>query len=110
MSETLTSNYHYLNTLLKAEPKIRKFIILQAKKDLIKCLSECVYNTLLNKQIDISNQNIKKLKKYRKPLRKLAKTTTSYKERRKIFLQKGNGFLPLILPSVLSLVTSLISK
>ena len=108
--DLIKSNSHYLKILAKGEPKLRKFILSNARKKLINCLTECVYNTLYNKKIKFNPTKKEKLKKYKKSLRRLSNLRTTLRERKQILNQKGSGFLPLILPAVLSLISSFAIK
>jgi len=65
------SNYHALNVLKKAEPKLPKAIITNCNKELYNCISECVLN-VLNSNLKSSDCNMRKLKEYNSALPKVA--------------------------------------
>jgi hypothetical protein len=80
-----------------------KSIVLAADKDLINTLCECVLNCLIG-NVKLADTEKQQLSRYKKYLRKLIdKKKFSNRKRKQILVQKGSGFLPLILSSVLSL-------
>lgn len=92
-----------LKVLAKAKPDLVRSIIKPAKKSLIDFFSECAFN-ILRGSVPITSVQRKKLKRYVRGLRKLARKKTSVKERKKI-LQTG-GIVPLILKHILPMVVS----
>jgi len=56
----IKSNFHELHTLKAAQPKLRKAIIRNCDKDLVKCVSECALN-LLHGNVKLSGCARKKL-------------------------------------------------
>lgn len=89
-----------------SKSKQRKFIK-SCHKDLLCCFANCA-RQLLKGRVKVRHDHLKKLSKHKRAVRLLALRKTSFKKRRQL-LQTG-GFLHLILPSVVSFLSSLISK
>jgi len=66
----IKSNYHTLNVLKHARPKLRKAIISNCDIDLVNCISECVLN-VLNGYIALTGCEKRKLSQHKLALRKL---------------------------------------
>ncbi len=86
----------------------RNKLIDLASNDEVKAVCEVISN-ILNGNIKLASSNIKKLQKYKRILRLLADRKTSAKDRKKTLKQTG-GFLSVILPAALSLLTSIFSR
>ena len=106
----ILSQKHLLKELSKTKSRYRKDILRKADPNLILALCEAIYN-LLEGKIKVNNSQKEILKKDKATLRKLIEKAP-IKDKRKLLVQKG-GFLPILLPAVLStlasVVTSLIS-
>lgn len=98
-----------LRLIAGATPYKRKKLLLAADDNFLKILIECCYNTLEG-NVQLSEQKIKKLKKYKNDIRKIAKATKSVKGKRKILVQSGGAFLPIILPSIISALIALLKE
>jgi hypothetical protein len=86
----------------------QKAILKEGGKELLLCLGECALN-LTSGNVPLSKPQLKKLRKYKTPLRILSKKKTSLKQRSQI-VQRG-GFLPLLLaPIVGTLLGKLLGK
>lgn len=99
--QRLKKNKHMLYVLKNANPKLRKAILMNASNDVIKTINEIAYNTL-NSNNPISTQTKSKLKRYKKSLRCLACHKKSLSSKKKILVQQGNGFLPILIGTILS--------
>jgi len=106
MSLTLTK---YLNTLqfiasIK-DKKVRSGVLKQysSLKDFQKALREVAENTV-KKNVPLDANQKKKLKPHRKALLEFLSNNKSKKLSRKKVIQSG-GFLPILLPIILSLLT-----
>jgi hypothetical protein len=97
----LTDNRHMLYVLKNANIKLRKAILKNASPELIKTICEISYNTL-NGNNKICGKTIHKLRKYKRELRSLAKLKGTTGSKRKIIIQRGHGFIPTLLGTVLS--------
>ena len=62
---------HDLAFLGKCNPKIRRYVLLNSDKKLIKAIRECIHN-FLKGNIKVSQHEMKKLKKYKNSIRLLA--------------------------------------
>ena len=102
----IRSNYHALQVLKTAYPKLRKAILANSKSELVKTMSECSLN-LLRGNIKLAPCQKKKLRKYRVHLRKLADKRVSISSKKKDIVQRGGFLLPLlgaVLPTIASLI------
>jgi hypothetical protein len=104
----VAANIHHLSLLGNCNSKLRKAILRHSEKDLVFAICECVLN-LLNGNVKTDSRVIHKLGKHKQILRKLVHTGDNVEQKRKLLIQKG-GFLPLIIPAILEVVTSLLSK
>ncbi len=86
----------------------RDKLIKKLKSSEINSISEISKNCLLG-NIPLKNCEFNKLKKFSKYLRLLAKKTISQKKKRRILIQKG-GFLNILIPPVLSLLSNFLMK
>ena len=107
MSARIKRNFDSLRMLQKANPKLRKAIIENSKADLIIALCEIIENTL-HGTVKLNEVQKKKLKRYGQILRHVANRGVTIKEKKKLLVQRG-GFLSVILPPAIALVSALIS-
>lgn len=83
---------------------MQKSLINSADRDLVDTICECVLNCL-NGNVNLKETDKLQLAKYKNHLRKLIqKKHTSLKKKKQVLVQKGAGFLPIILSAVLSLL------
>ena len=85
--------------------KKRKELIQQAKNCVIDAISEIALNCLKG-NIPLQNCDFKKLKKYQNILRNISTVKPVLKRRH--LIQQTGGFLQLLIPAALSLVTSIV--
>jgi len=69
--------------------------------DLIKTILECVRNTLSG-NIPLTKREIGDLKKFKTILRKLLRTSCKLQKKRKIIIQNGGSFLPVLLKPIVA--------
>lgn len=98
--------------VLKALPHLTKQqrtkILRTAHKQLVKCICDCVLNTL-NGNVKINDQQKKKLKRHQKVLREIGAEKGSWGQKKKVIVQSGGGFLlPLLTPLLGALLESLV--
>ena len=105
--EKLDRNLNKLKLLSCCSKKIKDNCINKCNRELIKTIEECVLNTL-NGNIFFSKKDKNKLVKYKYSLRKLLKEK-SQKNKKKILIQQG-GFLQILLPSAITLITELLNR
>jgi hypothetical protein len=99
------SNYHALQVLKTAHPKLRKAIISNCVKELVNCISDCVLN-VLNGNLPC---NTSKLRKHKVALRKVSDRHVSLSGKKRLIVPRGGLLLPqlsAILPSIAGLLTS----
>lgn len=101
------SQLEILKLLSTCKDQYRCAIISKSDKELVQALCECVYN-ILQGSVSLDSKNKEILHKYRHTLRKLCQKSP-LKEKRKILVQKG-GFLPYLLPIILSALPALFNK
>lgn len=110
MTFCVDSQLNLLRVLADATPKLQKEIIKSADPCLIEAIAEICHNYVCG-NIKCNEGHFKKLKKYKKNLRKLSSNTSKREEKRKILLQSGKGFVGfLIAPIISELVSFLIKK
>ena len=102
----IKSNFNKLHTLKDAQPKLRKAIVSNCDKDLVNFVSECALN-LLHGNVKFSDCARKKLRKYRRQLRKVVDRRVPLARKKKLIIQRG-GFLVPLLTAVLPTLSSLI--
>jgi len=99
------SNYHTLQVLKTAEPKLRKAIISNCNKELVNCISECVLN-VLNGNIKLTYCYTRKLQKHKAAIRKVSDRRVLLVKKKNLVVQRGGFLLPLlsaVLPTLASL-------
>jgi len=102
----IKSNFHKLHTLKGTQPKLRKALISNCDKDLVKCVCECALN-LLHGNVQLSDCTRRKLLKYRRRLRTVVDRRVLLARKKKLIIQRG-GFLVPLLTAVLFTSASLI--
>ncbi|GFX45662.1 uncharacterized protein TNCV_1422461 [Trichonephila clavipes] len=97
----VSRHVHLLHVLAAASPAQRKAILKSATDDQIKTLYEICDNLLSG---NIPTKKIKKLCSYKRVIRLLANRSVPISRKRNLFTpnRQVGGFLPLILPGVLS--------
>lgn len=111
MSDRLKNNIHELCVLSKLNNTQRKKFIEILSSEAIKCICEVCLN-VLNGNIKLKDTDKKRLKRYKNVLRYLvhrqgSKGREKVENKRKVLVQKG-GFLPIILPSLLTIAADLV--
>ena len=84
----------HLQFLRKASPSVAKSVIKSADAGLVQCLCECSLN-ILKGNVRLTAAQKRKLSRYKRDLRTLAKNKVALKSKKRI-LQKG-GFLGALL-------------
>ena len=90
-----------LRVLGYCQPKTRNAILKNCENDLIHIICDCVYNVVKGNVLGLTQEKVNKLAHHKTSLIKLTKKVP-IKEKRKVLIQKGGGFLtfyfPLLLP------------
>jgi hypothetical protein len=109
MAQRVRKHLPTLKVLAASPPAVRKQILKTADDSLIKLLIECCYNTLYG-DLKLTPANIKKLRKYKTTIRKIAQPAKNLKKKKKELVQSGSGFLTVLLPSIISGLVTLLKK
>jgi len=100
------TNYHTLQVLKTADPKLRKAVISNCNKELLNCISECVLN-VLNGNIKLPYCVTRKLQKRKAAFRKVSDRRVPLSKKKNLIVQHGGFLLPLlsaVLPTLPSLI------
>lgn len=87
----------------------RKQLLKKLTNEKLKIVCECALN-LLRGNIPVTKSQKAKLQKHKAALRKLASKKLPLFKKKRVLLQKGSGFLGILLPTALSLLSSIIGK
>ena len=98
-------NLDLLRLLSKAKPKQQKEFIKATNAEQVLALCECADNTLRG-NVNLNPSQKKRLAKHKSVLRHLANTKISWKTKQKKLVQKGSGFLSILLPAIIALLSS----
>ncbi|GFQ83948.1 hypothetical protein TNCT_562971 [Trichonephila clavata] len=103
--KNVKKHYHLLKLLLTASPAQKRAIIRTADKSQLHLFCEICLNILEgNLAVDV-----KKLRKYKKAIRKIGNKKLSLKQKRKEIIQIG-GALPFLIAPVLTALAGIIGK
>ena len=104
-----SESHDLLRVLGHCKQKIRNAILKNCENDLIHIICDCVYIVIKGNVSGLTQEKINKLARQKTSLIKLTKKVP-IKEKRKILVQKGGGFLPFLLPLVAPLIAKAVSK
>ena len=90
----LRSQLHFLHVLRDAKPQARRALLASADDDLIKAIVECAINTLKGNHKLTRNEKTSCISMSR--LRALVNPKDSFKNKRKLLIQKGGFIVPLL--------------
>ena len=109
-SKRIIKNIHTLKKLKSCKDSSKTESILKsADKDLVGALIEVAANILHNRKVKINTAQKKRLCKHVGDIRKLSKCR-HYKSGKKIIVQKGSGFISLLLAPLFSTAVSFIAN
>jgi len=100
------TNYHTMQVLKTADPKLRKAVFSKRNKELVNCISECILN-VLHGNIKLTGCDTRKLQKHKAALRKVSDKRVPLFAKKKLIVQRGGFLLPLlsaVLPTLASLI------
>jgi hypothetical protein len=107
---TLKHHYPELRALCKCKGRKQKLLLQKASGSLIRTVSQVAKNTIKG-NIPLSPRQKQRLRRHKKTLRALSLAKSSLNKKRKLLIQKGGAFLPLLLGPILSAVAgSLFSR
>ena len=101
----LKSNAEVLLHLKKCKPNIRNYIVKNADKELIDCLSK-ITSSILQNHIKLNSKQKTQIKKYRPQVNQLLARGKNLKNKKKV-LQSG-GFLSAIIAPIAAILSSII--
>jgi len=111
----MSDNLRACLLILKAISRIKNY---KARQKILNEFNgeECIYKAIKEMAVNVVNGNIKlsriqrtKLAKYKSFIKEAAKPTNSKLKRKRVIVQSG-GFLPYLVPVVLSLLSSILAK
>lgn len=106
----LKRNISVLDVISKAPKTQREAIINTATRDQICCICDCC-NNILNNNINLSTEELRKLNRYKDLIRYLAQTKSQREfKRKKQYLVQSGGFLPLLLAPILGAAGSILAE
>src|SRR5258708_39696140 len=110
MSNNLKNCMQQLQVIAKIkDSELRKKVLKNFADDcLYKALNEIALNTV-NKKVPLSAKDKKSLHKHSIKIKKLACFTKDKKKRKRLVVQSG-GILPILIPTIASILTSLIAN
>lgn len=104
--KNIKKHLNYLRSLTLASPKHKKLLLKNASNSEILAICEICLN-LLSGNIPV---NVKKLQKYKNSIRKIACRSTHLNSKKRILVNQSGGFLPLILPAVISALAGMAGR
>ena len=107
MSKCIKGSLPYLQVLVKSKPKLRKILIDNVPESVITAICECCWN-LLKRVIPLTSPWLRCLAPHKTHLRALANKKVSRKKKKQYLNQKGGNLL-MALPSVLGVLSSLLT-
>jgi len=93
-----------LEALCHLNKNQRTVFLRTADEKFIRCIRECVFNTLRG-NVPLERREKNRLSKYKTALRRIAAKRCNWKDKRKLLVQRG-GFLPYIIGPILSILLS----
>ncbi|GFW96208.1 iron-uptake system-binding protein [Trichonephila clavipes] len=90
-----------------ARSKSKAALLRNCTNSLIKALCECTIN-ILKGNVPLTKHRKSRLPPYKKVLRKLASRKVPLYKKRKLLVQKGEGFLSFLIPAAVSVISSLL--
>lgn len=100
MSACMERNSELLKVLAKCKPELRKAILKAAEDDLFEALRQCLLNVWFE-TIKLKPRTAKRLAPYSNDIKFTADRRNPIAKRRARIVQKGEGFLPFLLTTVL---------
>ena len=97
-------NICLLKTLCYLKKNQRASFLRKADDKLVKCIQECIFNTLKG-NVALGSNERKRLAKHKTVLRRVAAKQGNWKAKRKLLVQRG-GFLPYLIAPILSAILS----
>jgi hypothetical protein len=109
MANSVKRQAPQLKTLCSCQPKDRRVLLKHADPELVRVICECALN-VLEGNIPISSRDKKRLLRNKNLLRRLAGNRDSLPQKKRLIVQSGGSFLLALLPAVISLIGSALSR
>lgn len=110
MSDVVLKQLPLLQLLATASPITRKKILKAANYELTRAIVECVCNVIVG-NIGVTQKRYNKLRKHKNILRMIhSKTNNEWLHKKRLIVQSGGSFLPLLLTPVITYLFSKISS
>ena len=107
MSQCMRNNIDFLRVLKNCNSKQRRALLQAADSKLLKAICECVLNVLRG-TVKLNPSQKRKLRRHKDSLRQLADKRIPLKRKKNLIVQKGEGFLGILLAPVLQQLASLL--
>lgn len=101
MSSLILKQLPLLEILAKVKKNSRTKILKHCDSKLTEAIIECIFNVLRN-NVRLEQKRVKKLRKYKNILRKIANPKNKVKSKQKLIIQSGGAYLPIILTPIVS--------
>ncbi|GFW09889.1 iron-uptake system-binding protein [Trichonephila clavipes] len=98
---------HVVYLKLLAKSKTKRKILQKCPNSLIKAVCECALNTLKG-NVPLTKHHKRRLAPFKQVIRKLGDKSVPLYKKRKVLIQKGEGFLSFLIPAAVSVISSLI--
>jgi hypothetical protein len=92
---------------LISKSKQPKSILRKCSNSVIKTLCECAVNVIRG-NVPLTKNKKKILSSHKRSLRKLSDKSIPLFKKRRLLVQRGDGFLSILLPAAISVISSLI--
>lgn len=92
---------------LISKSKNPKPILRKCSNSVIKTLCECAVNVIRG-NVSLTKKKKNRLSSYKQSLRKLSDKSIPLYKKRQLLVQRGDGFLSILLPAAISVISSLI--
>jgi len=103
----MRNNIDFLRVLKQCNTKQRRALLQAADNKLLKAICECVLNVLRG-TVKLNPSQKGKLRLHKETLRELANKRVPLSKKKKLIVQKGDGFLGILLAPVLQQLASLL--
>lgn len=102
----IKKHLNFLRALSSASPKHKKLLLKNATNPEVLAICEVCLNLLAGN----FPVNVKKLQKFKTSIRKVACRSTQLKNKKRILVNQSGGFLPIILPAVISAIAGMAGR
>ncbi|KAK2708361.1 hypothetical protein QYM36_014091 [Artemia franciscana] len=107
--ERMKQLHPFVEILAKAKPKLRRALLQNLDKDIVKAFSELCLN-ITNSNISMPLCQKKRCSQHRKIIRDLSVKKKNIKQKRRKLVQPGSGFFGVLLPIIGSLIGSVLTR